>query len=60
MAPDVLWIANVAEGVLGNPAMLSSDGMHPNAEGYARLAETVWRHLRSWQEAAPADRADIR
>jgi acyl-CoA thioesterase-1 len=34
------------EGVAGVPALNLADGVHPNAEGQKRVAETVWRTLR--------------
>lgn len=33
------------EGVAMNPALMQSDGMHPNAEGCRRVAAHVWEHL---------------
>ena len=34
------------EGVGGVPALNQADGIHPNAEGHRRVAETVWRVVR--------------
>ncbi len=34
------------EGVAGNPTLNLPDGIHPNAEGQARIAEVVWGALR--------------
>ncbi len=34
------------EGVAGVPSLNLPDGLHPNAEGHARVAENVWRALR--------------
>jgi acyl-CoA thioesterase-1 len=34
------------EGVAGEPALNQPDGIHPTAEGHARIAETVWKTLR--------------
>jgi acyl-CoA thioesterase-1 len=34
-------IPNVLRGVHGVPEMLGADGIHPNASGYARIAENV-------------------
>lgn len=34
------------EGVAGDPALNQPDGIHPTAEGHARIAETVWKTLR--------------
>ena len=34
------------EGVAGEPALNQPDGIHPTAEGHARIAATVWKTLR--------------
>ena len=34
------------EGVAGDPELNQADGIHPTAEGHARIAETVWKALR--------------
>ena len=34
------------EGVAGEAALNQPDGVHPTAEGHARIAETVWKALR--------------
>jgi acyl-CoA thioesterase-1 len=34
------------EGVAGDPALNQPDGIHPTAEGHARIAATVWNTLR--------------
>jgi acyl-CoA thioesterase-1 len=34
------------EGVAGDPKLNQPDGIHPTAEGHARVAETVWKALR--------------
>jgi len=34
------------EGVGGVPALNQADGIHPTAEGQAKVADTVWTHLR--------------
>jgi acyl-CoA thioesterase-1 len=33
------------EGVAGDPRLNQPDGIHPTAEGHARIAENVWRVL---------------
>lgn len=32
-------------GVLGDPALMSSDGIHPNADGATVLADNIWPYL---------------
>ena len=32
-------------GVLGNPDLISDDGVHPNAAGARFIADTVWEYL---------------
>jgi acyl-CoA thioesterase-1 len=34
------------DGVAGNPVLNQPDGIHPTAEGQARVAENVWKALR--------------
>jgi acyl-CoA thioesterase-1 len=34
------------DGVAGDPRLNQADGIHPTAEGHARVAETVWKALR--------------
>ena len=41
LSRDVLFVPEAMEGVLGVPEMTSSDGMHPNAEGYRKLAQNL-------------------
>ncbi|NOT62560.1 MAG: arylesterase, partial [Acidobacteria bacterium] len=40
------FIPFVLEGVGGVRALNQPDGIHPNAEGEKRMAETVWRSLK--------------
>ncbi|MCE2390097.1 MAG: arylesterase [Proteobacteria bacterium] len=42
---SVALIPFLLEGVAGDPALNLPDGIHPNAEGHARVAETVYRYL---------------
>ncbi len=34
------------EGVAGDPGFNQADGIHPNAEGHRKIAETVWKALK--------------
>ena len=43
---DAVFIPFLLEGVGGNPELNLPDGVHPTAEGHARIAETVWKFLR--------------
>jgi acyl-CoA thioesterase-1 len=45
------------EGVAAVPALNLPDGIHPNAEGQRRIAETVYPHVRRAIEAQRAGRA---
>lgn len=42
---DVQLIPFLLEGVAGEPLLNQFDGMHPNAQGHRRIAETVWTVL---------------
>ena len=42
---SVPLIPFLLEGVAGDPALNLPDGIHPNPEGHAIVAETVYRHL---------------
>jgi len=42
---DVPLVPFVMNGVLGNPDMISEDGVHPNAAGARYIAGTVWEYL---------------
>jgi acyl-CoA thioesterase-1 len=42
----VVLIPFLLEGVGGVPALNQADGIHPTAEGQAKVAETVWKALR--------------
>lgn len=45
-AHGAMYLPFLLDGVAGNARFNQSDGIHPNAEGSARVAENVWRVLR--------------
>lgn len=58
-AEDLGRIPFLLEGVAGEPSLNQADGIHPTAEGHARMAATAWpvveealRAARARQEAA--------
>jgi acyl-CoA thioesterase I len=40
--PWLRHIPDVTQGVIGRAEMTSSDALHPNAAGYAKVAQTIW------------------
>jgi acyl-CoA thioesterase I len=50
--PWLRHIPDVTEGVIGKAEMTSSDALHPNAAGYARVAQTIWQQgVKPWMDA---------
>jgi len=45
-ANDARLLPFLLEGVAGDPALNQPDGIHPTAQGHARIAENVWKALR--------------
>jgi len=43
---EVAFVPFLLQGVGGHAALNQSDGVHPTAEGYVRVAENVWKALR--------------
>jgi acyl-CoA thioesterase-1 len=43
---DAALVPFLLEGVAGQRSLNQADGVHPTAEGQARVAETVWKTLR--------------
>jgi acyl-CoA thioesterase-1 len=51
----VAFVPFFLDGVAGVPALNQGDGLHPNAQGAERVADTVWKALEPLvAEAAPA------
>lgn len=42
LGDEVLFVPGALNGVLGQAELTSSDGMHPNARGYYRLAQNLY------------------
>jgi acyl-CoA thioesterase-1 len=42
---EVQFLPFLLEGVAGEPLFNLSDGIHPNEEGYQKVADHVWKHL---------------
>jgi acyl-CoA thioesterase I len=47
----VALVPFMLNGVVGNPDLMSSDGIHPNAAGARAIAATIWPYLRPLAEA---------
>ena len=48
---DVPLVPFMLNGVLGNPDLMTSDGVHPNAAGAQVIAATIWPYVRPMAEA---------
>jgi lysophospholipase L1-like esterase len=46
-------LVDINQAFGGNLSLLSSDGLHPNADGYARIADTFFLAIRATLEVAP-------
>ncbi len=44
---NVFFLPFLLEGVAGEASYNLSDGIHPNEEGYKKVARTVWDHLKT-------------
>ena len=52
---DVVFVPFLLEGVAGHPELNQPDGIHPNAEGAARVAAHVWASLEPMLSTAVAE-----
>lgn len=55
---QVMLIPFVLEGVGGVERLMQSDGIHPNATGQRRVAETIWNDLRPLLERMRREKAE--
>lgn len=53
---NVPLVPFVMNGVLGNPDLISDDGVHPNAAGARYIAGTIWEYLEPMAEKVAKDR----
>jgi lysophospholipase L1-like esterase len=44
----VIFIPNVLDGLIGKPKYMSSDNIHPNDEGYAKIADKVYKVIKNY------------
>ncbi len=44
----VIFIPNVLDGLIGKPKYMSSDNIHPNNEGYAKIADKVYKVIKNY------------
>ena len=55
---NVPLVPFVMNGVLGNPDMISEDGVHPNAAGARYIAGTIWEYLEPMAKKMAKERTD--
>ena len=55
---DVPLIPFMLNGVLGNPDLMSPDGLHPNAAGARLIAANIWTELQPLAQSLVAAAAD--
>jgi acyl-CoA thioesterase-1 len=51
---DIPLVPFMLDGVLGNPDLMSPDGIHPNAAGARLIAGNIWTELRSLAQSLVA------
>ena len=51
---NVPLVPFILDGVLGNPALMSPDGIHPNAAGAKLIASNIWTMLRPLAQSLAA------
>ena len=65
-ASESVTLVDVYQGFANDFSLLSADGLHPNAQGYARMADQFFTAIKATLEApvpasiAPAARVDMR
>jgi acyl-CoA thioesterase-1 len=51
---DVPLVPFMLDGVIGNPDLMSPDGIHPNAAGARLIAANIWTELRQLAQSLVA------
>jgi lysophospholipase L1-like esterase len=59
-AAENIPLVDVNQAFGGNLALLSADGVHPNPEGYRKIADTFFKAIQSALEAKTAPTSTIR
>ena len=55
---DVPLVPFMLNGILGNPDLMSPDGLHPNAAGARLIAANIWTALEPLAQSLVAAAAD--
>ena len=54
-----LLVPNIYEGIFGNRALLFMDGLHPNEDGYAAMAENYYKSMKPLLEYMKIDKREV-